>query len=53
LKRAAIEKYHRSYPGIRVRLIDETSSVVFLAVARVGCDTAQGPAAFGRGSAFL
>ncbi|WP_233839014.1 LysR family transcriptional regulator [Paraburkholderia sp. ZP32-5] len=34
----AIEQYHRSYPGIRVRLIDETSSVVFLAVARGEAD---------------
>jgi DNA-binding transcriptional LysR family regulator len=34
----AIDKYHRSYPGIRVRLIDENSSVVFLAVARGEAD---------------
>jgi len=35
---AAIEKYHRAYPGIRLRLIDENSSTVFLAVARGEAD---------------
>jgi DNA-binding transcriptional LysR family regulator len=34
----ALETYHRNFPGIRVRLIDETSSVVFLAVARGEAD---------------
>ena len=34
----ALKAYHQTYPGIRVRLIDETSSVVFLAVARGEAD---------------
>lgn len=34
----ALATYHRHYPGIRLRLIDETSSVVFLAVARGEAD---------------
>jgi DNA-binding transcriptional LysR family regulator len=34
----AIDAYHSSYPGIRVRLIDEASSEVFLAVARGEAD---------------
>jgi DNA-binding transcriptional LysR family regulator len=34
----ALKEYHQTYPGIRVRLIDETSSVVFLAVARGEAD---------------
>ena len=34
----AIESYHQNYPGIRIRVIDETSSVVFLAVARGEAD---------------
>jgi DNA-binding transcriptional LysR family regulator len=33
-----VKTYHQNYPGIRVRLIDETSSVVFLAVARGEAD---------------
>lgn len=34
----AIEQYHRQFPGIRVRVIDEASSVVLLAVARGEAD---------------
>jgi DNA-binding transcriptional LysR family regulator len=34
----AIAQYHRSYPRIRVRLIDEASSEVFLAVVRSEAD---------------
>ena len=34
----AIGKYHQAYPGIRLRLIDENSSTVFLAVARGEAD---------------
>ncbi|WP_345817010.1 LysR family transcriptional regulator (plasmid) [Paraburkholderia sp. PREW-6R] len=34
----AVKAYHQKYPGIRVRLIDETTSVVFLAVARGDAD---------------
>ncbi|MBB2930555.1 DNA-binding transcriptional LysR family regulator [Paraburkholderia silvatlantica] len=33
-----VRTYHELYPGLRVRLIDETSSVVFLAVARGEAD---------------
>lgn len=34
----AIATYHQRYPGIRLRLIDEPSSMVFLAVARGEAD---------------
>ena len=34
----AIGKYHQAYPGIRLRVIDENSSTVFLAVARGEAD---------------
>jgi DNA-binding transcriptional LysR family regulator len=34
----AVKTYHETYPGIRVRVIDETSSMVFLAVARGEAD---------------
>ncbi|CAB3810745.1 LysR family transcriptional regulator [Paraburkholderia fynbosensis] len=34
----AIAVYHQRYPGIRLRLIDEPSSMVFLAVARGEAD---------------
>ncbi len=33
-----VKRYHHAYPGIRVRLIDENSSVVFLSVARGEAD---------------
>lgn len=35
---SAVKTYHDTYPGIRVRVIDETSSMVFLSVARGEAD---------------